>query len=145
MYIISGLYLENYISEHLRNVTLTVLDGEVFYEIEDEENGQSLGIKLETNTSIPVDVGIFHRIHTISTTPSRYMYTYINGTKEALGIQVQDDNERKNLMKAPFPLLEDMEERLDNFLMMLGHISNAFLNLVYDVPIVRRTRLYLAE
>lgn len=141
-----GLYLEHYISEELRNVSLTVLEGTVFYEVEDEENGQSWGAKLTKGSNYPVEVGTFHKVHTLSSSPSCYMYTYVNSTKEQLGNQITDAAATTSYkMKSPFPLIEDLDDRMENFLMMLGHISNSFLNVLYKRPLLKRSRLILAE
>ncbi|KAG5894578.1 hypothetical protein JTB14_021558 [Gonioctena quinquepunctata] len=106
-----GLYLENFINEDLDNVTLTVLEGKVAYEVEDESSLQSIGVKLEKGQSTPVEVGLFHRIHTISETPSCYMYTFT--TK---GEHEKDPVEKKRFrMYSPFPLFEDIQQRLNSF------------------------------
>ncbi|EFA03079.2 vitamin K-dependent gamma-carboxylase isoform X3 [Tribolium castaneum] len=136
-----GLYLENYITKDLRNVTLTVLEGEVFFEIEDEETSQSYGVKLGKNESVPVEVEVFHKVHTISSTPSCYMYVYMNKTREYLGELPQSSDSDRDVMYSPFPLIEDVQFRIDAFLRMVGHISNSFLHVFYNQPLIRRSRL----
>lgn len=129
--------MENYITDDLRNVTLTVLEGAVFYEVEDEPLGQSLGVKLAKNSSYPIETGIFHKIHTVSLTPSCYMYTFINKTREKLKLPV-DESKKYYPMKSPFPLVEDTSKRIDNFILMMQHIYNSLLNILYNKPILRR-------
>jgi vitamin K-dependent gamma-carboxylase len=140
-----GLHLENFITEDLRNVTLTVLEGEVFYEVEDEHADQSFGIRLNKNESVPVEVGVFHKIHTISSTPSCYMYVYVNKTREYLGDAPKSVGGDRDVMYSPFPLLEDVQFRIDSFLRMVAHISNSFLHVLYDHPLIRRSRLQFSK
>lgn len=140
-----GMQLENYISKDLTNITLTVLEGAVIYEFENEEIGQSMGVKLSKGDSYPLESQRFHRIHTVSETPACYMYTYVNGTKEAMGNKEAVSTKPKHVMKSPFPLLEDVGERVDNFLRMVGHISNSFLYVMYHRPLVRRSRFNIVQ
>ncbi|XP_074031124.1 gamma-glutamyl carboxylase isoform X2 [Leptinotarsa decemlineata] len=77
-----GLFLENFINEDFENVTLTIMEGEVVYEVEIGNSLQSVGVKLSRGQSTSVEVGIFHKIHTISKTPSCYMYTFTRTSKE---------------------------------------------------------------
>ncbi|KAJ3643909.1 hypothetical protein Zmor_026591 [Zophobas morio] len=140
-----GLYLENFITEDLRNVTLMVLEGEVFYEVEDEHSAQSFGTKLSQNQSVPVEVGMFHKIHTISATPSCYMYIYVNKSREHLGDVPGPADSDRDVMYSPFPLIEDVQFRIDSFLLMINHISNSFLHVLYNQPLIRRTRLPLSQ
>lgn len=135
-----GMFLENYITPDLTNITLTVLEGSVIYEFEDEETGQSMGVNLKKGDSYPMEAESFHRIHTTSKIPSCFMYTYVNGTKEALGGSEITSPKPKHVMKSPFPLVEDLEERWNNFLRMIGHISNSFLHVMYHKPLIRRSR-----
>lgn len=122
----------------MRNVTLTVLEGAVFYEIEDEQVDQSLGVKLTKNNSYPIETGIFHKIHTVSATPSCYMYTFINGTREKLKLPLHEIK-KYYPMKSPFPLLEDTGKRIDNFVLMMQHIYNSLINIFYE-PILRKSK-----
>lgn len=137
--------MENFITEDLRNVTLMVLEGEVFYEVEDEHSAQSFGTKLSQNQSVPVEVGMFHKIHTISATPSCYMYIYVNKSREHLGDVPGPADSDRDVMYSPFPLIEDVQFRIDSFLLMINHISNSFLHVLYNQPLIRRTRLPLSQ
>ncbi|ESO88963.1 hypothetical protein LOTGIDRAFT_182855 [Lottia gigantea] len=72
-----GLYLENFVQEDLGNTSITVLKGKVLVELVE---------KLENYTLIEgehmqVPAGAFHNVHTISSTPSCYMYIYVNTTE----------------------------------------------------------------
>lgn len=128
--------LENYIQEDLSNVTFTVLEGEVVYEIEDTVLLQSIGVKLKKGDSIPIEVGFFHKIHTISQNPSCYMYTYTRGS-------VIEENIGKTNAKfySPFPLLEDTEVRYREFLRMWKHIVSAMSHLLFSTPYQIRTEI----
>lgn len=51
------MFLENYIDRDLNNVSLTVLDGAVFFEVDNESTMQSVGAKLHTGDSVAVPEG----------------------------------------------------------------------------------------
>ncbi|KAL0099045.1 hypothetical protein PUN28_020235 [Cardiocondyla obscurior] len=128
-----GMFLENYISTDFANVSLTVLEGEVTYS---EEKSTDV-ITMSKKQSVSVETGKFHRIKTTSSYPACYMYTYTNQTK-------QWDSERRD----PHPVIEDMPRLLKEinykiiaWVRTIVHIVNAFLNLIYDVPIVQRVRV----
>lgn len=78
----TGMHLENYLSTELRNVTLTILNGDVIYEVDDTDSKQTRAMKLSKDFSYEITTGMFHRVHTIGLNPSLYMYTYINQTRE---------------------------------------------------------------
>lgn len=129
--------MENYITEELGNISLTVLEGTVLYENE----FSSKPIRMETGVSIRVPAGVFHKIHTVSEVPSCFMYTYTNKTKEALKEENTKANPSKKSMHSPFPILENSNERLENFGQFLGILGNSFLNVFYNVPMIRRKKL----
>lgn len=139
---LTGLYLENYIAPEMSNVTLTVLEGEVYYEIENKHQRQSHGVRLVKGTRTPVRTGVFHKVHTVSAVPACYMYTYMNKTKETNREQVEHHVNPLNLPRSPFPLLEESNTRLDRIQTTLGIIGNSFLNVLYNVPMIRRKRIY---
>ncbi|XP_022081275.1 vitamin K-dependent gamma-carboxylase-like [Acanthaster planci] len=71
-----GLYLENFVSEDFTNTTLEVLKGEVIVELLDKIKN----VTLKEGEKMQVPAGKFHNVYTISTTPSCYMYTFVNET-----------------------------------------------------------------
>ncbi|XP_028048732.2 vitamin K-dependent gamma-carboxylase isoform X2 [Monomorium pharaonis] len=127
-----GMYLENYISTDFANVSLTVLKGEVTYSKEKSMNV----ITMSKKKSIPIETGKFHRIKTTSSYPACYMYTYTNQTKQL-------DNKRNSpsMVKNTPWLLKQINNKIIAWTKTFVHIANAFLNLVYDVPIIRRIRI----
>ncbi|XP_076269277.1 gamma-glutamyl carboxylase [Rhynchophorus ferrugineus] len=129
-----GLHLENYIEEELRNVTLTILSGDVFYEVEDEEYQQSAGIKLHEGDSVVVSIGATHKVHTIGEIPSTYMYTFAKKIADH-----QEEKPKRKSMYSPFPLIEDMSIRKASFLRMWDLIRNATSHLIFG------TELYIAK
>lgn len=131
------LSLENYIQKDLYNVTLTVLKGDVVYEIDDDYSMQSVAVRLKKGDSIPIEVGILHKIHTISRTPSCYMYTYARGYTEDDKIEKSSNR----LVYSPFPLLENVEARINAFLMMWKHIINSVFHLIFNTPCNIRSNL----
>lgn len=143
---ISGLYLENFITTEMRNVTLTVLEGEVYYETDhhQESEKQKTGTHLATGSSVIVETGVFHRVHTLGSRAACYMYTYTNRTKEENGeiVATSDTANIRNNPNSPFPLVEDIATRMDRIRTTLAIIGNSFLNVFYNVPMIRRTRLY---
>ncbi|XP_039307001.1 vitamin K-dependent gamma-carboxylase isoform X2 [Solenopsis invicta] len=121
------MYLENYISTDFVNVSLTVLEGEVTY---DEEESVNV-ITVSKEKSIPVETGKFHRIKVTSSHPACYMYTYTNQTRQL-------DRERKPppMTKNTTWLLKQINYKIMAWLKTFKHITNAFLNLIYDVPMI---------
>ncbi|KAL2733750.1 vitamin K-dependent gamma-carboxylase isoform X1 [Vespula squamosa] len=129
-----SMSLENYISSDFTNVSLTVLEGEVAY---NEEN-QMESVTLKKGLSIDVKTEKFHRIKTITPYPACYMYTYTNQTKQKFDIDRQVENANT---KEPFSLLQELNYKVDSWARALSHLANAFFNLVYDVPMIRRVRV----
>ncbi|XP_046820051.1 vitamin K-dependent gamma-carboxylase [Vespa crabro] len=129
-----SMSLENYINSDFTNVSLTVLEGEVAY---NEEN-QMESVTLKKGLSVDVKTEKFHRIKTITPYPACYMYTYTNQTKQKLDIdrQVEDTN-----AKEPFSLVKELNYKIDSWARAFSHLANAFFNLVYDVPMIRRVRV----
>ncbi|CAG5118116.1 unnamed protein product, partial [Candidula unifasciata] len=74
-----GLWLENYVQPDFDNTTLTVLAGTVVVEFVDEGNN----VTLAPNQSVKITADAFHKVHTVSNTPSCYMYVYVNSTRQA--------------------------------------------------------------
>ncbi|XP_053388971.1 vitamin K-dependent gamma-carboxylase-like isoform X2 [Mercenaria mercenaria] len=71
-----GLYLENYVQEELGNTSITVLKGEVLVELVDQQKN----ISLKEGNKMQLPTHEFHNIHTVSDTPSCYMYIFVNTT-----------------------------------------------------------------
>ncbi|XP_071455229.1 vitamin K-dependent gamma-carboxylase isoform X2 [Hetaerina americana] len=160
-----GLVLENYLNSDFGNVTLTVLAGEVVFEVRDApgsiEDVEDSSIKaqhfqeildsghknywhfenitLSTGESISVPTSTFHYVHTVSLSPSFYMYSYINKTRENLGIKDDLIPEKRRSNEASF--LKEARFRVSNFLRALGLVGNSILKLVYSVPMIRRVRV----
>jgi vitamin K-dependent gamma-carboxylase len=124
-----GLYLDNYISPDLDNVTLTVLEGDVRYRLEGERTSQPLS----RGQRIHVKTSGFHEVHTTSKEPSCYMYTFVNKT-------MQDKPELETSVKPFFPVFEELRHRWQGYKRFLGHVANSFLYEIYGVPMPRRLR-----
>ncbi|PSN30216.1 Vitamin K-dependent gamma-carboxylase [Blattella germanica] len=149
-----GLSLENYINEDLGNVTLTVLEGEVIVETEIIEEGQNIQKKSKSKAKIShkrlkkesmmnIPVGRFHRILTVSDTPSCYMYSYINETKklEEEKIKSTEDQQSTDSIKKENRLQKFIKRVVDSWARSIGLVSNALLNILYSVPMVKRVRV----
>lgn len=135
-----SLYLENYVATDLSNVTLTVLSGEVVLETNVYKKQARVRQKIGKGSSVPLKSGSFHRIHTVSTTPSSYMYTYINETRNIE--QYASKNEVNCTIKSPFPILEDLTSRIENLKMMFQIIVKSILNILFGIPMDRRVRIH---
>ncbi|KAI4498557.1 hypothetical protein M0802_006263 [Mischocyttarus mexicanus] len=129
-----SMSLENYIGNDLTNVSLMILEGKVAYNEED----QTESITLNKGSSIDIKTEKFHRIQTISPYPACYMYTYTNQTKQILDLDrnIQDNNIKKSIF-----LIQELNYKIDSWARALSHLANAFFNLVYDVPMIRRVRI----
>lgn len=123
--------MENYIQKDLSNVTLTVLEGEVAYEIEDEHFMQSVGVKLKKGDSISIEVGVFHKIHTLSSTPSCYLYTF---AKEKEADKEESLEPYKRLSFSLYSIFEDMQTRVVGVLRMWKHFITSILHILFDTP-----------
>nr|XP_023023927.1 vitamin K-dependent gamma-carboxylase [Leptinotarsa decemlineata] len=131
-----GLFLENFINEDFDNVTLTIMEGEVVYEVEIKNSLQSVGVKLSRGQSTSVEVGIFHKIHTISKTPSCYMYTFTRTSKED---EKEPTENKRSRRYSPFPLIEDIGAKVKSAVSMWGHFVNSVLYILFGKPYDIRT------
>lgn len=75
-----GLLLENYVSEDLGNTSIHVLQGQVNVEIVDEKKNHTL----QPGEKLQVPAGAYHKVYTVSESPSCYMYVYVNTTEAKL-------------------------------------------------------------
>ncbi|GFR98774.1 vitamin K-dependent gamma-carboxylase-like [Elysia marginata] len=71
-----GLNLENYVHKDFDNTSLHVLEGQVIVERIDIE--KNLTLAAGEHTQIPADT--YHKVHTVSSIPSSYMYTFVNSS-----------------------------------------------------------------
>lgn len=130
--------MENYITDDMANVTLSVIEGTVTYESELNDKV----IKLTKGDYVKVPADVFHKITTISSTPSCFMYTYLNQTVAKLtdDTVIVDDDDEPGYMYSPFPILENTNERYNNLKQFLINVFNAIASIIYDVPMVRRKK-----
>ncbi|XP_046901014.1 vitamin K-dependent gamma-carboxylase [Hypomesus transpacificus] len=91
-----GLHLENYVSEDLGNTSVQVLQGQLSVEVVSENKNYTL----KTGEQMKLPPGAYHKVYTVSTEPSCYMYIYVNTTEAAL---------QKNFTK-----LFELQERIRN-------------------------------
>ncbi|XP_070545300.1 vitamin K-dependent gamma-carboxylase-like isoform X2 [Ptychodera flava] len=85
-----GLYLENYISEDLGNTSVQVLNGKITIYLESNDTN----ITLSEGEQIQVPEGAYHKIYTVSETPSCYMYIYVNTTEIEFSRKVKEYQNR---------------------------------------------------
>ncbi|XP_075232992.1 gamma-glutamyl carboxylase [Lycorma delicatula] len=105
-----GLYLENYIKKDLQNVSLTVLDGSVILETPGKSNKTIISGQSES-----VQSDIFHRVYTVSSTPSCYMYSFINKTVTQVPTFEKQNVVIQDSVKLSDILLNDVKNRWTNF------------------------------
>lgn len=130
------MYLENFINNDLHNVTLTVLEGKVVFEVEDQETLQSMGVMVRKGDHVPVEVGVFHKVHTVSKAPSCYMYTFVRED-----VQEEEETVQKEFtMYSPFPIVEDVQDKVESLSRMWGHIGSSFLYFLFGRPYQLRKR-----
>ncbi|GAB1607264.1 vitamin K-dependent gamma-carboxylase-like isoform X1 [Argonauta hians] len=72
-----GYHLENFVTNDFMNNRLTVLEGSVIVEINEETKNYTL----HQGDSLKVPSGEFHTVHTVSSGPAGYMYTYLSRNK----------------------------------------------------------------
>ncbi|XP_028618080.1 vitamin K-dependent gamma-carboxylase [Grammomys surdaster] len=75
-----GLHLENFVSEDLGNTSIQLLQGEVIVELVAEQKNQTL----QEGEKMQLPAGEYHKVYTVSSSPSCYMYVYVNTTEVAL-------------------------------------------------------------
>lgn len=138
------MYLENYITPDLSNVTLTVLEGQVLYKIVKRDTKKkspekNKHIRLVKGESTFVQPGVFHRIHIIGNSPACYMYTFMNATLKKLEedrgrVKMEEDSQK-------LPLLEELWSKFTNMMTFWQHVGNAILYMTYGVPMLRRVEM----
>ncbi|XP_049773987.1 vitamin K-dependent gamma-carboxylase isoform X1 [Schistocerca cancellata] len=134
-----GLYLENFIAKDLSNVTLTILEGEVFVNVTTERKNISTSHFLTRGEAIRIPVGVFHKVLVVSSTPACYMYTYTNYTKQLL--EEADQSENVEMPNPNNDFFSDLKSQIKTFLTALGMIFNAILSLLFSVPMPRRVKV----
>lgn len=128
-----GLSLDNYISNTVDNVTLTILEGTVRLTYQKPTNPP---ITLTRGQSIAIGKKQFHNVLVVSDKPASYMYTYTNATLEARGAPPPLTEEPEPIL----PLWDEALERWHKFIMFLEHVINSLLYEIYNVPMPRRIR-----
>ncbi|XP_026271298.1 vitamin K-dependent gamma-carboxylase isoform X2 [Frankliniella occidentalis] len=148
-----GLHLENYISDQLEDVTLTVLSGRVVLELNPSLAGapaaphvRRANMTLEAGASAPVPSRAFHRVHTVSDTPACYMYAYTNlkRRREAEQDDKAEGRRRGRQTEARYnrkSLLGGLRARARTVKRAVTLVSSAFLNILYSVPMVHTVRV----
>ncbi|XP_064619797.1 vitamin K-dependent gamma-carboxylase-like [Lineus longissimus] len=122
-----GLMLENYVQDDFGNTSLSVLKGEVVVEVlQDKKKTKNITLKEGDETKLPA--GQFHNVHTVSTTPSCYMYVYVNTTHQKFEkkfiefeskVNASTENGTKELTDATllndqlYPFYQKYQERLE--------------------------------
>lgn len=123
-----GFSVQNYIHEDITNVTVTVIEGKINVEVENEEPKDLLA-----GRKIKIPSAKFHEVHTVSDSPSAYVYTFSNRTR------LIDPNLAVVLEQTT--IFDWFSSKINNYLNSIALVSNAFLRILYSVPMVRRVRL----
>lgn len=133
--------MDNYISPDLDNVTLTILKGTVIYEEEETNKTKTLTVGENCN----VTPNQFHKIRTISKTPSCFMYSFVNKTLQNLNQNDPNfdnilEQKSKNDNKSILSIFEEFQTRWENYKKFISHIANSILFEFYGVPMPRRIK-----
>lgn len=128
-----GLTFQNYIVPEMDNVTLSVLEGAVKIEYQNESSSS-----LSKGQNFHIKSGVFHKVTTLSDVPSCYLYTYINSTRQLNNLPPQTAQEFQ--MKPLLSLADEFHSRWENYKKFLYHVANSFLFEIYSVPMPRRLR-----
>nr|XP_006819627.1 PREDICTED: vitamin K-dependent gamma-carboxylase-like [Saccoglossus kowalevskii] len=86
------LYLENFVSEDLRNTSVQVLSGRIRIHIESNDTN----VFVSEGEKVQLPAGEYHKIFTISETPSCYMYIYENTTEIEFNKKVKEYQKRNS-------------------------------------------------
>lgn len=141
--------LENYISEDLTNITLTVLEGDIILEVAENETVQPTTNMQENisrhrmtkDESVGIPARVFHMIHTVSETPACYMYSYINQTRQLHEQEGSGTAQTTQVDPKNTGLWNEFSFRLHSIARAIGLVSNALLNVLYSVPMVKRVKV----
>lgn len=125
LFVFLGLHLENFIQADLTNVSLTVLEGEVVVEVKNQNN-----ITVHPGGSVAIRTKAFHKVHTVSPTPSCYMYTYMNHTSLSFD---EHDDENKSMKQKPFAFLHEMQRRWKNFIQAAGIVEKSVIKVFHSM------------
>ncbi|BFF97259.1 vitamin K-dependent gamma-carboxylase [Drosophila madeirensis] len=125
-----GLTLINFISPDLINCTLTILEGNVRYKSEVDQESYFL----TAGKSIGLQSNITHFVTTTGRKPASYLFTYTNKTMLEQDIAIEEETAAET-ERPMLPLWREFEQRVSNYQQFLGHIGNCLLYLLYDVPI----------
>ncbi|KAF4523661.1 hypothetical protein B566_EDAN006031 [Ephemera danica] len=120
-----GLTLENYIGPEMKNVSLTVLYGQVIFEQLSPQSHTSKAreILLNNDESTAVLEQAFHYVRTVSSSPSCYMYTF---TSEAT---INDGSPTTTNGNQEPNLFLRAQHRYNNFKQAFGLLWNAVQNI----------------
>ncbi|KAL1139075.1 hypothetical protein AAG570_009136 [Ranatra chinensis] len=122
-----GFHIKNSLPDTFENVTLNLFEGEVILELENIEN-----ISLEAGKSAKIpSQEAFHYVHTVSPTPSLFMYSYIRKT-DALS---SNESEKQT------QILQGIRRHIHGFFKSLELVNQAFLKIFYSVPMLRRVNI----
>jgi vitamin K-dependent gamma-carboxylase len=140
-----GLTLENYLPAELTNVSLRLMKGTVIVEQNKTENASlsmdERNFDLSSLTQkVAIESGRFHKIHTVSSFPSCYMYTYSNGTADSEP-ETPPEKEEDPEPHCPYiiGLITNFAlDKFNTFSRSFYLIMNAYLHVFFDIPMVVR-------
>lgn len=120
--------MENYIHKDLTNVSVTGLAGDIFVEI-DQTNKS-----LNPGENIYIPERRFHKIYTVSETPSCYMYVYTNNTSP------QPEASDPPVIQKTNQFARELWKRWENFKQAVRLVSNALLHVFFSLPMAKQVR-----
>ncbi|XP_028167858.1 vitamin K-dependent gamma-carboxylase [Ostrinia furnacalis] len=117
-----GYDQEKFIPSELKNVTLTVLEGQVAFESEVTEAYKGQSTKLFVGNSTLVTSGSFHKVLNIGNQPAFYMYTYYNSS------EVTEPMEPKPKLPIGSELLRRLRNMLTFGYIVVKGVAQSFYN-----------------
>lgn len=97
--------------------------------------------RITKDESVDIPARVFHMVHTVSETPACYMYSYINRTRQLQEQEASGTPQTTQVNQKNTGLWKEFAFRMQNIARAIGLVSNALLNVLYSVPMVKRVRV----
>ena len=122
--------LEKYVHKDLENMTLSVLEGALSVTVGKRK------IQLQQGGYIKIPADSYHNLHTISDSPSAFMYTYYNRTKANDSL-----NSEEEIFQMERSFIDSIIAKWDNIFNAIGLLSRSILRILFSEPMIRRVKL----
>lgn len=141
-----GLTLENYLPPQLSNVSLTLMKGKIIIEQSNTKNVTLTSMEMDNlnfslrQNRVSILTNALHKIHSVASSPSYYMYTYTNKTEDSI-VEDKEKGDKDNtplLLLVPNLITIFLQEKWNKFSRSFLLIVNSYLNLFFGIPMVLR-------